>query len=1045
MNPEAEAILLRSQFVHFLPKGQYEVLRPLFQVQRHEFGDVIVREGEPADAFFVLTLGRARVVKRTEKGGEISLQVLHPGDEFGETALLSGSTRNASVRCSTAVEVLRLDRAELLRLAERFPELKTHLELRKRWKVLHTFLYEYSNFGRLPASALHALLEKLAPMEFAAGELIIREGDPAGPMYIIREGRVRVFAESGHQAANRAFLREGDFFGELSMLRGTPRAASVVAVSPCALLALPPEAVAELNRSYSEFAALLNERLAQYEAPQEARVPLDFLVETIPAPAQAAALRQPDRSWGTPPAESEPAISEVRDEDSPFADWPTSTRRPGKTRRVPLVHQIDEADCGPACLAMVCRYFGRRVSLARIRQLCHTSTDGTSLKAICHAAVELGLAARALKVSHRNLNRMPLPAIVHWEGNHWLVLLAVGERHIRVADPALGARRLPRGEFEQKWSGYAALFDYTQRFEQAPEGQTTLGWLVPFLAQHTPTLGQVLLLSTVASSLLLALPVFTQVLVDKVMVMQDQGLLNIVILGLLLTQGFLLAASLLQQYLISFVAVRLDTNVLDALTRQLLSLPMSYFNNRRTGDIQRRLEGVREVRETVIQQSVGGLLSLVQIVGSAVLMAAYSPRLLVVFLATAPLYLALMGYSRKVLRPLYADLEESQGRYSSQQIDALKGIEAVKAAAAEPAFRDRILNEFLSLSRKRFRGQFATLAYQTLSQMVGLFGTTLFLWFGARMVIHAELTVGAFVAFSTLLGLAGSAVLRFLWGWDDWQRAAVLLNRLQDVLEQEPEQGRDRAHLKPVPSLEGQVELRGVGFRYGGPESPAILTDIHLEVAPGRMLGIVGRSGCGKTTLIKLIAGLIEPTEGTIRIDRVDLRTLNYRDLRRRIGLVLQENHIFGDTILRNIAFGDPEPDFDGVLRAAQMANAHDFIMRLPMGYETRIGETGLALSGGQRQRIAIARALYPDPAVLIFDEASSALDSESERAIQKNLTRFLEGRTNIIIAQRLSTIRDADAIVVIDKGRVIEKGTHQELMDARGLYFYLSSQQLGL
>jgi ATP-binding cassette subfamily B protein len=236
-----------------------------------------------------------------------------------------------------------------------------------------------------------------------------------------------------------------------------------------------------------------------------------------------------------------------------------------------------------------------------------------------------------------------------------------------------------------------------------------------------------------------------------------------------------------------------------------------------------------------------------------------------------------------------------------------------------------------------------------------------------------------------------------------------------------------------------------VGFKYGGPEAPDILKGLDLEFPRGKVIAIVGRSGSGKTTLIKLLAGLIEPTEGTIYFDRVDLKTLNYRDVRRRIGMVLQENHMFSDTILSNIAFGDPEPDFDRVLWSAQAANAHQFIMNLPLGYQTTIGESGLAISGGQKQRIAIARALYGDPPILIFDEATSALDTESERAIQGNLSRMMAGRTCVVIAHRLSTIRDADTIVVLEQGKVAETGTHDELMARRGLYFHLSSQQLGI
>jgi ATP-binding cassette subfamily B protein len=472
---------------------------------------------------------------------------------------------------------------------------------------------------------------------------------------------------------------------------------------------------------------------------------------------------------------------------------------------------------------------------------------------------------------------------------------------------------------------------------------------------------------------------------------------------------------------------------------------MSYFTSRRTGDIQRRLDGARQVREFAVHHGINAVLALVQLTGALTLMAIYSPTLMFAFLATTPLYGGLMYFSQKVLRPLFAEVEESQGKYSSHQIDAIKGIEAVKAAAAENVFREMMLNEFLAVSRKIFRSSFIVMTYDSVLQSIGLLSTAIFLWVGARQVMAGHLSIGGFVAFSSLTAMAYSGILRTLGVWDHLQFANVLLNRLNDIFEQEPEQGRDRSRLVPVHSLEGRIQLRGVSFKYGGPEAPNILTDINLEIAPGRMIAFVGRSGCGKTTLIKLIAGLLEPTEGTILFDNTDLKTLNYRDVRRHIGMVLQENHIFNESIAQNIAFGDSQPDLDRVLAAAQTAAAHDFIMRLPLGYETRIGESGLSLSGGQKQRIAIARALYNNPPILIFDEATSALDTESERAIQDNLSRLTAGRTTIVIAHRLSTIREADSIVVLEKGAIAEVGNHDHLMAQRGLYFYLSSQQLGI
>jgi ATP-binding cassette subfamily B protein len=1035
---DPDELLRGSPFLKFVPEDQRAKLCGLFRKERFEFGDLIVREGDEADAFYFLTSGRARVVKTTGKGEELVLASLRPGSEFGDAALLDGGVRTASVRCSTSVEVLRLGRDDFLEMLGQHPDLRKHLEMTARFRALHGFLYEFSNFGRLTAPALRELIENLTPVSFKKGQNILREGEPAGPMYIVKAGRVRIFASREGRVRNLAFCREGDFFGELSLITQSPRAASAEAASDTELFALSPESVHDLRRRFPDFARLLEERVAQYNKDAEARVPLDFSIESLPADAGAL-----------DPAHSGAASAEAAADaqtDEPFADEKGFFRkRKPRIRSIPFVLQIDAMDCGAASLAMVCRHFGREVSLSLIRRLCHVSQDGTSLKAMCHAATELGLAARPVKASLRNLPLMPLPAIVHWEGNHWVVLYDVGKSHVRVANPASGLQRVPLREFEEKWSGYAALFDYTIAFENAPLSRPSLAWLAPFVRQFRSILVPAVLLALVISFLQLLFPVFTQAVVDKVIVEHDLRLLNVIMIGLGISLVFFQLSNLAQQYLLGFAALRIDAALLDFLTRRLLSLPMSYFASRRTGDIQRRLDGARQVRQFFVQHGIGGLLALVQLVGSLVLMAIYSLELTAIFLATTPLYAALMVFSAKVLRPLFADIEQSQGKYNSRQIDAIKGIEAVKAASAEMAFRGDMLGEFLSVARKMFRSNFIVMSYDSILQTIGLISTGLFLWFGAHAVIDGRMTVGGFVAFSSLTAMAYAAILRALGVWDGFQMASVLMNRLNDIFEQEPEQGSDRSRLTPVPSLEGRIELRKVGFKYGGPEAPSILKDLSFDIAPGQMVALVGRSGSGKTTLIKLLSGLMEATEGSIHIDHLDLKSVNHRDLRRLIGMVLQENHLFDATIASNISFGDSEPDFDRVLWSAQVANAHDFIMRLPLGYETRIGETGLAISGGQKQRIAIARAVYNDPPILIFDEATSALDTESERTIQENMGRLMSGRTCIVIAHRLSTIREANVIIVLEKGEIAETGTHDELMARRGLYFYLSSQQLGI
>src|ERR1041385_4785539 len=647
MKIQDSEVLRRSSMFRFVTDEHFDAIEPLLQEEHYDFGDVIVKQGDPADSFYVLTKGRARALKIKANGEEIPLGVLKPGDSFGEAALAEGGTRNATVRCSTAVDVLRIDRDDFLQLVSRLPDLKHYIEATGRNRALQSFLYQFSNFGRLPTPVLRGMLDKLTPVTFEKGNLIIKEGDNAGPLFVIEKGRARAFSGLNGRERNLAFYREGDFFVELSILNASPRAASVEAFTDCQLLSLEPKSVRDLRRRFPEFDKLLSERLARYEAKTEARVPLDFANELLPADTQVHDKVQLDgQEAGQRPLED----ADGREE--PFADERGLFRKDGKRlQKIDHIMQIDEMDCGAACLGMICRHFGRKVSLARIRQLCHTATDGTSLKAISRAATELGLAARPLKISYRHLPLMPLPAIVHWEGNHWIVLYDVDQQFVRIADPARGPRKIPRREFETNWTGYAALFDYTPAFEEAPESRPTLAWILPFLSRFKVILLQALGLAVAVSFLQLLFPVFTQIVVDKVIVENEIGLLKIILLGMLAALIFVQLATLAQEYLLSFAAVRLDTAVLDFLSRKLLSLPMSYFTSRRTGDIQRRLEGARQVRQLAVQQGVGALLAVVFLLGAIILMAIYSPLLTVAFLATTPLYVGLMIFSVKVLRP----------------------------------------------------------------------------------------------------------------------------------------------------------------------------------------------------------------------------------------------------------------------------------------------------------------------------------------------------------------------------------------------------------
>lgn len=1028
-------VLDELPILQFLSESARALVVRSFVATPYPFGRVIVEEGAPTDAMFVIVSGRARVLKQGERGVEIPLNMLTAGDSFGEIELLDGTPRPATVRASSEVLALRLDRAVFQALLDVNPDIRTYLELQVKHRRLQGFFRNFPAFSKLPPEAVVGMiLADLTPVTFDAGDTIFKPGDPPGPLYLIEQGRVALYSIDKGQRHHLAQRERGDYFGEVSVFTGAPREHGAEAVAPCACLTLGADTFSRLVESIPEFRTQMAERIAQYDYREHATVPEGLDEELLPAGANQQQV-----------GDDQADVSDASAEEAPFESEGRFIKRGRRIRRMKLVRQIDAMDCGAASLAIICRHYGRAVSLARIRQLVNTGQDGTSLRSICRAAEELGLSARSIKTSTRNLDKMPMPAIAHWDADHWLVVYDVGPAHVRLADPALGLRTVPRAEFEKRWSGYAALFDYTPAFEQAPLAPSTVAWLWPFVKTFRGILLQALGLATVVSVLQMVLPVFTQVIVDRVLVEQDEALLKLLIAGMGVTVVFMIAALGVQRYLLSFAAVRIDTAALDYLMRRLLALPLSYFASRRTGDIQRRIEGIRQVRDYLVQNGIAGATAVVQLAATVAVMFVYSPWLGMVFLATAPFYALLMAASVRVMRPTFQKLEDAYGRYQSYQVDAIKGIETVKALGGEPEFRTLMLDQFQGVARRLFKADFQVMSYEAAVEAVTFLGVGLFLWAGAYEVMAGRLTIGGLVAFNSLVALSTAPLRSLLVLWDGLQRAVVLLNRLNDVFEHDPEQGANRDTLRPVRHLDGHISFRGLGFRYGGPEAPPVLEDITVEVPAGKVVAIVGRSGSGKTTLAKCMAGLLEPTDGTVLYDGQDLKTLNYRELRRKIGFVLQENYLFADTIARNIAFGEDEPDLEQVIWAARVASAQEFIERLPFGYDTKIGETGLALSGGQRQRIAIARAIYHKPPVLIFDEATSALDTESERMVKQNIDTLLQGRTSFIIAHRLSTVRNADIILVLERGRLVEHGTHDELMTRQGLYYYLSSQQLGV
>jgi ATP-binding cassette subfamily B protein len=1012
---DAELVLLHHVgFVVLVPEHLRELVFRMFRRDRFGFGDEIVRQGDEPDSLFVLTSGSARVVVR-RNDADVMLNRLEPGAVFGETALMVGAPRTATVRASGDVEVLRLPRQAFDALVDLHPEIADALSAHIRMQEIRDVLQLHPAFSVLPLRVLSQFLDAFETKEVVAGEVIVRENGPADAIYAVAAGRLTV--SQGENAEIIGYLRVGDFFGERGLFENTARRATVTAAVASKLLRVDAGAVRQLGVASPRFAARLGDLAEERDRRGADLVPLDFVEdETGEVPTDP-----PEAGVEPGPPQSRPQVR-------------------GR-RRFPFVAQFDAADCGVACLAMVTRHFGRDVSVTFLRDVAETGTEGTTLTGIVEAGRAVGLDVEALRVSRDRLDELTLPAIVHWRGDHWVVLYDLGKDRVRIADPAVGLRIVPRDEFDHDWTGFAASVRPTTALDEAPVDEASLRWLMPFVTEHRGTLAVAFILALLVAGCEVAVPVTVQHMVAALTVRTGVSRINLyglLLLGIVAASGLCLY---LQRRILVGVAVSFDTSTLDFLTARLLDLPMSYFARRRTGDLERRVAGMADVRRLIVQEGIQAATAVLLLVVAITLMITYSVPLALAFIATIPLYAGMMRYSRRRLRPVFAAMEEAHGYYQSRQIDLLKGVETVKTLGAETGLRSKLRDTFSDVTRRVTPAYQALGRYEAMVAALTLATYATFVYLGALAVHSHSISLSQYVAFMALVLTATAPLLALMYFWDQVQMSSVLLARIHDVLAHEPEQGDRRDGLRPVTSLQGHIVVNDVEFRYRA-HDPAILSGINLDVPPGTTVALVGRSGSGKSTLLRLLAGLLDPTSGSISYDGVDIADVRHRELRARIGFVLQTPYVFDATVAENIAFGSHPVDDDALRRTAQIADVDSFVSRLPLGYDTRIGDGGLKLSGGQAQRIAIARALYRSPPVVFFDEATSALDAESEQTIKQNLDQLARGRTVFIVTHRLTSIRDVDLIVVLDGGRVVETGTHDALLNAAGLYAHLFRQQ---
>ena len=992
-------------------RGDLEYLAARAEIQTYDLGDTIFTAGEPGLGLYIVKSGMVRLLA-TEGGKDISIGIRRAGELLAETAALRDHRFEFTARASGKTELVFVPRDVIASTLARHPVVGGLLARQASINAAGGFISQLFQLrGKVDKDELVQLVDSIGIKKVAAGDVILEQDSLEDRrLYVVRRGTVRGIRMEGGVELPLAMLGHGELFGEHTCLLDAAQPVTVRAASDAVLLVIPQQTVRTILERNPQLKETLRTRIqfAEHELERQKQ-----LLERRNRPLSLD-LR------------SKPGIGER------------------VLKRFPLVEQAEEMDCGAACLAMICKHYQIGATLGKLREMANVTTEGATLDSLAQVGESLGFTTHGLQCTYQTLLGFELPFIAHWEGYHYIVVYGVSKNQVWVADPGLGFRKLSVAEFEKGWTGTCLLF--TPRADLAQIEATRSPWMrfVRLLRPHKPVLGYLILATLVIQVLGIAPPIILQNILDRVVVHQSHELLNLLIVGFILVQVFMQLTALMRTYLTNFMVRNLDFSMMSQFFQHALSLPISFFAKRRTGDIFARFQENQTIRQFLTQSTISTMLNLLMVFFYFLVLFMYSLQMTLVLLALiVPMVILTVAITPRIKQYARRDFEASTDA-EAVLMETLNGAETIKAMGIERAIRLKWEQKYAKALNVKYKAQGFEALIGFASQLLHALTVTSVLWVGANLVLGQQLTIGQLIAFNMLMGSVMAPLMGLIGMWDELHEAGVAMERLGDVLDMEPEQKpEDQPSRILLPSLRGDIRLQDVYFRYGGKETPYVLENISFELKAGETVALVGHSGSGKTTLAKLLVGFYPPSEGKISIDGYNLNLIDKDYYRAQIGYVMQSNLLFSGTVAENIALGESNPDRRRIVEVARLADAHGFISKLPQGYEQTVGERGVGLSGGQIQRLCIARSLYRDPRLLIFDEATSALDTQSETNILRNLSGVLEGRTALVIAHRLSTIMNADKILVLYQGRIVEEGTHQTLFDRQGMYYQLIHKQL--
>ena len=724
----------------------------------------------------------------------------------------------------------------------------------------------------------------------------------------------------------------------------------------------------------------------------------------------------------------------------------------------PHYSQHDVMDCGPTCLRMVSAFYGKRYSLEGLREKSFITREGVSMLGISEAAEKIGFRSICVQVSYEMLTEAPLPCIVHWNQQHFVVVYKLDNKHVWVADPGAGKLKYTREEFCRCWlsakkdgegTGVVLLLEPTPEFyAQEDEGEKTdykgFGFLYSYLRPYKQLVGQLLLGLLLGSMIQLMLPFLTQSIVDFGINNRNLGFIYLVLIAQLMLSFSSSAVEFIRGWILLHLGTRINIALISDFLIKLMKMPIAYFDSKMTGDILQRINDHKRIQDFLTGSSLSVIFSVFNIIIFGIVLLVYSGMIFLIFMGGSALYVAYVWLFMKKRAELDHKRFAQQSANQSTVVQLVNGMQEIKLSACEQQKRwewERIQAKLFkvnikSLALRQYQDSGAVLINQSKNLLI----TALV----ASLVVKGEMTLGMMLSVQYIIGQLNSPVNELIAFARDMQDARLSMDRLSEVRDKPDEEDPTRELLREIPEGK-EIRLQNLNFKYDPLSEYPTLDDINLVIPPGKQTAIVGMSGSGKTTLVKLLLGFYPPASGDIFIGDTPLGSYSIREWRKRCGVVMQDGFIFSDSIAGNIAPGVEHIDKKRLRHAAEVANIHDFIEELPLAYNTKIGQEGHGLSQGQKQRILIARAVYKGPEFIFFDEATNALDANNERTIMNNLQTFFKGRTSVVVAHRLSTVRNAEQIIVIEQGRIAETGTHEALIALEGRYYKLVKNQLEL